>query len=1147
MTLAVNARYDADAGGFVAGTKQARDELGRFKKATDGASDGLRGTGTSATRAGAGVEGYSHNTARARRETQGFGSDLSRLRGLLAGVGVGLLAREVLRTGLAAASLEARFRTATGSVEAGEAAMSRAAETAERLGLDLVATERGFSGLLAASRGTAIEREASAIFEGVANAAAALQLPAEQVQGALTAIEQIMSKGKVQAEELRGQLGERIPGAFQIAARAMGVTTAELDEMLQAGELLAEDFLPRLARQLREEFGAAARDAATGATADFNRFRNAFVEAQREFSGSGFLDGITDGMRAITEALRDPGTQEGLTRFGQVLGDGLSFAAENAGDLGQAITTLIAMRFASNLIGWGRAARVAAGGIGVLRAALAALGGPVGIGLAVLSAGLAALPFLIEDNDEKLASMREATSRAGEAMRRYAEASREAARDQNALGGKVRATTQELLNQSRVELQSALATLESEFQSSLGDILGVGLFNVSDIAPLRKSIVKEVGRMRREIGDEAGRSRVFQEGAFNTDLLGGVFGPIVDMLNRLEDGDITVISGLAEELTRVAGVGEETRRVAEQAVLAFEGLENIDLGDAQAQIIRVAEQIGGLEREIAAVVDADTEQARVRAIGALANEMLELARAGDLLRQDGPAAFRDMLTEMGLNRAEVEQLEKALDGTLALTEETADASGKIDYSGAAASAAAMAGELERAGKALAALQGGLLSLELENVGLDAEIAALEAGASEAEARIAGIMARSRAEVEPILSADRGGVQGRAAEANEAQARAALDALDEQEALLKRRLSKQERLAALIDRLTPDRGSGRGTKKEVDLVGDVVEEFGQRFGGTMDFQKRQIETWRVTTIEQLRAAGFGHERYARMVDEIARDRLREAYAEDLQNRDDWQAGVERGLNDIFGAQLTMADIAEDTIKAAFGSMEDAFVSLARTGKIETADLVDFALRQLFRLAAATATGNLGRAGGGIIGNFLGGLFGGGIGVSTQASTAAAGLPSVFDGNTGQIALPVFHDGGPVRDGRATRVVNPALFDGARRLHIGGLAGNEVPAILEEDERVLTLAQQQSTAATIRGLAALADAPRGAPQAMAAPNINVTVIGARGEEPEVSARQNGPDLDIDIVFREVEGRLGRNIAQGRGLAPAIAARFNIRGGV
>ena len=455
MTLNVKARNDADAGGFVVGTRQARDELGRLEKASDSTSDGLRGTATSARRAGDQVQEYSRDTSRARRETQGFGSDLSRLRGLIAGVGVGLLTREVLRTGLAAESLSARFRTATGSVEAGEAAMQSARETAERFGLDLIAVERGLSGLLAASRDTAIEDQASAIFEGVATAAA-LQLPAEQVQGALTVIEQIMSKGKVQAEELRGQLGERIPGAFQIAARAMNVTTSELSDMLQAGEVLSEDFLPRFARQLREEFGEGARAAAEGATADFNRFRNAFVDAQREFAASGFLEGVTDGMLAISETLRDPGTQAGLRAFGQVLGDGLSFGAENAGDLGQAITALIAMRFASNLIGWGRAARSTASGIGVLRAGVAALGGPVGIGLGLLTAGLTALPFLIEDNDEKVDNLRDATDRAGAAMERYAEASRQAARDQDELGGKVRATTQQMLNQSRAELQDAV-------------------------------------------------------------------------------------------------------------------------------------------------------------------------------------------------------------------------------------------------------------------------------------------------------------------------------------------------------------------------------------------------------------------------------------------------------------------------------------------------------------------------------------------------------------------------------------------------------------------------------------------------------------------------------------------------------------------
>ena len=301
-----------------------------------------------------------------------------------------------------------------------------------------------------------------------------------------------------------------------------------------------------------------------------------------------------------------------------------------------------------------------------------------------------------------------------------------------------------------------------------------------------------------------------------------------------------------------------------------------------------------------------------------------------------------------------------LRGNLDLTEEIGDASGKIDYSGAAASAGAMAGELERAGKALAALQGGLIGLELENVGLDAEIAALEAGADEAEARIAGQLARARAELQPLLAA-RNSATASPAAAEEAER--ALQALRAQEQALEARLTRQEQRRALIDRLSPSGGGGGGARAEIDLAGDIVEEFGQRFGGTFDFAEARIEAWRRTTLASLEAAGLGHAELADMVDEIARDRLAEAYQEDLRNREDWAAGVERGLDDIFGAQLTMADVAEDTVKAAFQGMEDAFVSLATTGKIETADLVDFALRQLFRLAAASATGNLGGGGGG----------------------------------------------------------------------------------------------------------------------------------------------------------------------------------------
>lgn len=105
--------------------------------------------------------------------------------------------------------------------------------------------------------------------------------------GALLAIQQMMSKGTVQAEELRGQLGERLPGAFQIAARSMGVTTAELGKMLESGKVLADDFLPKFAAQLEKTFGASAEKAANSLQAQLNRMDNAWNSLKMALAGSG--------------------------------------------------------------------------------------------------------------------------------------------------------------------------------------------------------------------------------------------------------------------------------------------------------------------------------------------------------------------------------------------------------------------------------------------------------------------------------------------------------------------------------------------------------------------------------------------------------------------------------------------------------------------------------------------------------------------------------------------------------------------------------------------------------------------------------------------------------------------------------------------
>ncbi|MEO2080619.1 MAG: tape measure protein [Leeuwenhoekiella sp.] len=152
----------------------------------------------------------------------------------------------------------------------------------KELNLDMAASYKGFQTLSGSLKGTSLEGQGLRdIFEGVATAATVMNLSAEQSEGAFLALSQMASKGKVQAEEIRGQLGERIPGALKIAADAMGVTQAQFNEMLDRGEVYAEDFLPKFSKQLKETFEGGLGKAAESTQAAINRKNNAFLSFQR--------------------------------------------------------------------------------------------------------------------------------------------------------------------------------------------------------------------------------------------------------------------------------------------------------------------------------------------------------------------------------------------------------------------------------------------------------------------------------------------------------------------------------------------------------------------------------------------------------------------------------------------------------------------------------------------------------------------------------------------------------------------------------------------------------------------------------------------------------------------------------------------------
>jgi tape measure domain-containing protein len=90
------------------------------------------------------------------------------------------------------------------------------------------------------------------------------------LEGALLATSQVFSKGKVSAEELRQQIGERLPGAFTLFAKSMGKTPQELDKMLEQGEVTLNDFMG-FVRTLSSEYGASASEIAASSQAAGDR------------------------------------------------------------------------------------------------------------------------------------------------------------------------------------------------------------------------------------------------------------------------------------------------------------------------------------------------------------------------------------------------------------------------------------------------------------------------------------------------------------------------------------------------------------------------------------------------------------------------------------------------------------------------------------------------------------------------------------------------------------------------------------------------------------------------------------------------------------------------------------------------------------
>ena len=131
-------------------------------------------------------------------------------------------------------------------------------ESTKRFAIPQEIVTRQFTKLQASVQGAggSIEDTKTA-FNGIVASVRATGGSLQDIDSALTATAQVFSKGKVSAEELRQQIGERLPGAFSLFAKSLGITPQELDKALEDGKVSLQDF-QTFAEEIFRKYGLTA-------------------------------------------------------------------------------------------------------------------------------------------------------------------------------------------------------------------------------------------------------------------------------------------------------------------------------------------------------------------------------------------------------------------------------------------------------------------------------------------------------------------------------------------------------------------------------------------------------------------------------------------------------------------------------------------------------------------------------------------------------------------------------------------------------------------------------------------------------------------------------------------------------------------------
>ncbi|EMV2759396.1 tape measure protein [Escherichia coli] len=217
----------------------------------------------------------------------------------------------------------------------GDEGAKRATEFVKNLadssGVDQIETLSSFA-KFSAGAGDMDAGQKESLFSNVIGTSRLMGLSTDEINGILKAFEQMASKGKIQAEELRGQLGDRMAGAFQLFARSLGMTTEELDKAMKDGKVLSKDVLPKVSAEMGRMIDKAGgwEKIINSTQTQLGRLSNSWNNnLALMFDGS--QEGLTDFTRSLTNLLNSLGGQS--KNLGEHFGDLMKSMSNGIDDL----------------------------------------------------------------------------------------------------------------------------------------------------------------------------------------------------------------------------------------------------------------------------------------------------------------------------------------------------------------------------------------------------------------------------------------------------------------------------------------------------------------------------------------------------------------------------------------------------------------------------------------------------------------------------------------------------------------------------------------------------------------------------------------------------------------------------------------------